>query len=122
MATGRALDSNNDILVKDGRIAIVADGAQVVQHVRTRLQFYLEEWFLDLASGTPWYQEVFVKPINLSNIESILKARIVQTPDLSTITEFSMVLDNPSTRILKINFSAETIYGLINPEEIFING
>ena len=122
MATARALDSNNDIFVLNGRIAMVDEGSQVVQHVRTRLQFYLEEWFLDLSAGTSWYQEIFVKPINLNNIESILKTRITLTPELESITEFSMELGEPNTRQLKVSFSAETIHGVINQEEIFING
>ena len=122
MATSRALDSNNDIFVLSSRIAIATEGSQVVQHVRTRLQFYLEEWFLDLSAGTSWYQEIFVKPANLNNIESILKTRISGTPELSSITEFSMELGSPNERKLKISFSALTTYGIIEPEEFFING
>ncbi len=121
MSVSRALNSDNDIFVSNGRIAIVTDGQQVVQSVRTRLQFYLGEWFLDLNAGTPWYQEIFVKPINLGNIESILKTRIINTPELSTITEFSMELEDPTSRILKVSFSAETEFGAINTEEFFIN-
>ena len=118
----KALDSNNDILIKNGTFATVTDGAQVVQHVRTRLQFYLEEWFLDKTVGTAWFQEIFVKPFNTIVAESIIKARISETPELSQITEFFMDLEDPSTRILKVTFSAETSFGLINSEEIFING
>lgn len=122
MAVSRALDSNNDIIVRNGRIAIVSEGEQVLQHVRTRLLFYLNEWFLDLAAGTPWYQEVFVKPVNLDNIESVIKTRIAQTPELASITSFSLETDDPNTRILRVNFTAETEYGELNSEEIFING
>ncbi len=122
MAISRALNSNNDIFVLSSRIAVVVDGPQVVQHVRTRLLFYLEEWFLDLSAGTSWYQEIFVKPVNLNNIESILKIRIARTPELSRITEFSMEAGDVNTRQLKVNFSAETEFGEINSEEIFING
>lgn len=122
MAVSRALNSNNDIFVLGSRIAIVREGEQVVQHVRTRLLFYLEEWFLDLSAGTPWYQEVFVKPANLNNIESVIKARIATTPELSVITSFSMEVESPNTRQLLVSFSAETEYGNIDSEEIFING
>lgn len=117
----RALDSNNDILIKNGSFATVTDGAQVVQHVRTRLLFYLGEWFLDTRSGTPWIQEVFVKPINPSLVESIIKTRIANTPELKQITEFSMSLPDKATRKLQVSFSAETEFGTINNEEIFIN-
>lgn len=117
----RALNSKNDIIIKNGSFATVSDGAQVVQHVRTRLLFYLGEWFLDTSSGTPWFQEVFVKPINPRLVESIIKNRISNTPELKDITEFSMSLPDKSNRQLQVSFSAETEFGSINNEEIFIN-
>ena len=51
---GRALNSNNDLVIEGGRFKIVDDAAEVLQHVRTRLQFYLEEWFLDRTAGVPY--------------------------------------------------------------------
>jgi hypothetical protein len=122
MGISRALDSNNDIFVQNGRIEIASNGGEVVQRVRTRLQFYLEEWFLDQAAGTPWLQEIFIKPINLNNIESLIKARIALTPGVRTLLEFSLELDSQQSRKLNISFSAETTYGEIINEEVFING
>jgi len=121
MAISKALNSTNDLFLLNGRIAMVSEGEQVVQHVRTRLQFYLGEWFLDLSAGTPWLQEIFVTPTNLSNIESILKARIALTPELSSIVDFSMAIGGPTNRSLRINFEAQTSYGLVSAEEIYIN-
>ena len=117
-----SLDSNNDIIIRNGSFATISDGEQVLQHVRTRLQFYLEEWFLDTRSGTSWLQEIFVKPFNPALAESVLKTRIANTPELSSITDFSMSLPDPTGRKLQITFSAETTYGSLNNEEIFING
>ena len=39
----RALNANNDIYLSRRSIATVKDGAEVVQHVRSRLLFYLGE-------------------------------------------------------------------------------
>ena len=121
MSVSRALDSNNDILVRNGRIAIVKDAEEVVQHVRTRLQFYTAEWFLDLSAGTPWLQEVFIRPTNLNNIESIIKTRIALTPGVSRLTEFSTETSNINSRSIDISFSAETTFGNVTAEEIYIN-
>lgn len=119
---GRALDSNNDLIVAPkGNLKLVSDGAEVVQHVRTRLQFYLEEWFLDLSAGTPYFQQIFTKPANLANIESIFKSRILNTPEVETLTEFSMDYEGGSVRKLTVSFSAETVYGVINNEKVTIN-
>lgn len=119
---GRALDSNNDLVIAPkGNLQLVSEGAEVVQHVRTRLQFYLEEWFLDLNAGTPYFQQIFTKPANLANIESIFKSRILNTPEVLTLTEFSMDYEGGSVRRLTVSFSAETTYGVINNEKVTIN-
>ncbi len=118
---GRALDSNNDLIVSNGKFKIVSNAAEVVQHVRTRLLFYLEEWFLDQEAGTPYFQEIFTKPANLANIESIFKARILETPEVETLLEFSMDYQGEGVRNLTVSFSAETIYGVIENQEVTIN-
>lgn len=118
---GRALDSNNDLIVENGSLRLVSDGAEVVQHVRTRLLFYLGEWFLDLQAGTPYFQEIFTKPSNLANIESIFKARILETPEINSLIEFSMDYEGESLRKLTVSFSAETVYGTINSQEVTVN-
>jgi len=118
---GRALDSNNDLIVENGSFKTVGDGAEVVQHVRSRLLFYKEEWFLDKKAGTPYYQEVFVKPVNLNNIESILKLRILGTPGVEKLTAFAMVFEGGNKRGLSVSFSAETTFGTIDNEKVTIN-
>lgn len=118
---GRALNSKNDIFVDKGQLKLVENGAEVVQSVRTRLQFYLEEWFLDLTAGTPYFQEIFTKPANLANIESIFKTRILNTPGVELLIEFSMVYEGDSVRKLTVSFSAQTIFGEIDNEKVTIN-
>lgn len=117
----RALDSNNDLIIKDSRLAVVEDSAETLQSVRTRLLFYLEEWFLDIQAGVPYFQEIFTKPVNLANIESILKTKILTTEGVERLVEFSLDYEGGSSRKLTVNFTAETIYGTIDQEEVFIN-
>lgn len=105
------LDENNDIVLRNGSFATVVDARQVAQHVRTRLLLYLGEWFLDSRAGTPWFQEVFVKPVNLSSVESIIKQRILNTPELARIIEFALDFPDPTTRLLQVRFTAETEFG-----------
>ena len=108
---GRALDSNNDLIIEKGNLKLVEDGAETVQHVRTRLQFYLGEWFLDITAGTPYLQQVFTKPVNLANIESILKTRILNTPTVSKLIEFSLDYEGGSVRGLDIHFLQKQFLG-----------
>lgn len=118
---GRALDSNNDLILEGGSFKLVNDAEETIQHVRTRLLTYQGEWFLNLLAGVPYFQEIFTKPVNLANIESIFKTAILETDGVSKLLEFSMDYEGNSTRRLTVSFSAETEYGVINTEELSIN-
>lgn len=118
---GRALNSNNDLIIEKGQFKLVSEGAETVQHVRTRLLFYLEEWFLDTTAGVPYFQEIFVKPVDLANVESIFKTKILQTPGVERLIRFAMDYEGESERTLKVSFSAQTIYGIIEDTEVTIN-
>lgn len=119
---GKALNENNDIFFEKGGIRLVEDGAEVVQHVRTRLLFYMGEWFLDKLAGVPYFQSIFVKPADLGNIESIFKTKILETPGVLQLNEFTMTYQGQSQRKLTVEFSAETTFGTINNEKVTING
>ena len=102
-----ALDSNNDIFAENGAIKRVLSGAQVVQNVRTRLLTYRGECFLDTTRGVPYFEEVFIKPANIPNVESILKQAILETTGIATLDSFQLLFEQ-ATRALKIVFSATT--------------
>jgi hypothetical protein len=115
-----ALNSDNDIFMQSGQVVTTQDGAEVVQHVRTRLQFFKGEWLLDTDAGTPWYQEIFERPANVGLVEARLKARILQTPGVDSLTSFTLNLDKV-TRTLSISFEARTTYGEIVSDEVYLN-
>lgn len=108
----RALDSNNDIFVQRRAIALVSDGAEVVQHVRSRLLFYLGECSWAVNTGVPYFTRVFIKPMNLAEVESILKSVIILTPGVQKLLDFKMSF-NSTTRQLAVAFEAETTYGVV---------
>jgi hypothetical protein len=116
----RALNAANDLLLEGSRIATVTEGAQVAQAVRTRLRFYLGEWFLDTAAGVPWFQEILTKPANLSNAENRIKSEILGTEGVKELVKFSLTFDK-RTRKLTVTFSATTIYGEIFADNVYLN-
>lgn len=119
---GRALNSNNDIFIADnGQFETSEDGAEVLQHVRTRLLAYTNEWFLDLTSGTPYFEQIFVKPANLVSIELILKRRILNTPGVLRLISFDMDYIGEGIRRLTVDFAAETTFGNIDSNNVSIN-
>lgn len=108
----RALDENNDIFIRRRSIAFVEDGAEVVQHVRSRLLFYFAECAWDTSAGVPYFQRVFVKPMNLPDTEAILKATIIETFGVLRLLDFTMTF-NSTTRRLAVAYEAETTYGVV---------
>jgi hypothetical protein len=106
----RSLNNSNDLYLLNGRIAVVSEGEQVLQHVRTRLLTYQEEWFLDTRAGIPYFQNILIKPANLSGTEALIKTEILQTPDVLSLSAFGLEFD-AITRTLNITFTALTAFG-----------
>ena len=117
---GRALDSNNDLMILNGQWRISKNAAYTIQSLKCRLQFFSNEWFLDLTAGLPYFESVFTKPINLDALEDIYKREILQTPTLASLETFESNY-NSATRALIISFSATTDYNEIINDEVTVN-
>lgn len=117
----RALDSNNDLIIRNGSIQTVSEGVEVIQSVRTRLLFYLGEWFLNVNEGVPWLQDLFTKPLDLRNLERAILSEINNTEGIRRVTDLILRLSEEKQRTVLISFSAETDYGFIDKEEVFVN-
>ncbi len=113
-----ALDkTTHDIYLKDNDMQLVSDSDHVVQHLKVRLQFFKNEWFLDTAPGVPFFEDIFVKNPNVPNIDSVIKAQIIDTPEVEEILEFNSSFNN-STRQYTLNFKVRSVYG---EEELLIS-
>ena len=102
----RAFDENGDYAINS-----FIDGFNAtVQAVETRLKLFRGEWFLNLSSGVPYYQVVFVKPAKLSEIEAAIRNTIIETDGVKELLAFELNFDR-QTRSASVSFSANTIYG-----------
>ena len=107
----RKLNENNDIFVDNTRnLALIYNEDQIIQAIRTRLLFFLGEYFLDSTVGFPWYELVLKSNVNTSSIESRIKLEITNTPGFTRLTYFEMELS--SSRVLSVVFR-----GIINGQE-----
>lgn len=107
-----ALDkTTHDLLVRENDLQLVSGLDQVEQNLKERLLFYRREWFLDTTEGVPFFDEILVKNPNVPNIESILKAKILDTEDVIELLEFQTTFD-AAARTLTVVFKARTIYGV----------
>lgn len=106
-----ALDPlTNDLVFTDFDFALVDDTRQIMQNLAIRLRFVLNEWFLDVTQGIPYFEFFFVKAPNQIQIESILKEEIVNTRGIVEITSFSADF-NIRTRVYSVRFGARSISG-----------
>jgi hypothetical protein len=123
MIESRALNENWDIYFDKARSAFVENSQAVAQHVKARLWAFLGEWFLDETAGTPWFQSVFIKPVDMVQVEFILKERILETTGVKELVTFNLTFSNRETledkkRTLRLDFSYVDIYDVTVEESI----
>lgn len=70
---------------------------QVVQRVEVALNHYIQEYFLNVPNGIPWYEELLGAKGGSSKISNILRNKILRVPGVVRIVTFS-VSYNGATR------------------------
>lgn len=111
MSLDVALDlDTHDLYIAGNDLQIVNDADQLEQNLKIRLQFFLNEWFLNILIGVPFYTDILVKNPNIPSIDSIIKGKILDTPEVLEILEYDSSFDN-TERTYTINFKIRTNYG-----------
>ena len=110
----RKLDSSGDI-VTNGETWL-KDAESIAQTVKTRLKLFVGEYFRDVTEGVPWFENadgtpgIFGKGYSLTQVERILKRRILQTEGVLKLLSFSTDFNN-SERRLSVECTILTTYG-----------
>jgi len=111
-----ALDKDTHDLIYTGSDLLMVDELdQIEQSLKERLLFYRQEWFLDTTSGIPFYDDILVKNPNVPNIENIIKAEIMDTPEAIELLSFKSEFDAPA-RSYSVSFSLRTEFGVASLE------
>lgn len=108
--TVRLLDEDGDI-VTSGTIFTTGQ-AEIEQTIRTRLRLFLGEYFRDITDGTPWFEQILGKGVNMSAREAVLRSRIANTPGVIRLTAFSLDFPSVDARSLTVTASVLTQYGI----------
>lgn len=85
---------------------------EVAQRLRVRLSSFKGDWFLNLNSGIPFYERVFVKGVDEGLIRSIFYQAILGTAGVSNLISLTYSHDK-ATRVLSIAFSVRLIDGSV---------
>lgn len=114
--------ANGDLKIADFDFALVDAEEQLLQSMAIRLRFFRGEWYLDTDAGLPYLTDIMVKgPETRSHVEALFKRAILNTPGVTGLKSFGMSFD-AAQRTLKIEFSAESVYGQISNAEVLLNG
>lgn len=94
----------HDILVENNDIRLTNSLSEATtQRLKIRLQFFLEEWFLNREFGIPYFQQIFQKSLSDEEVDLIFKETISSTPGVERLVSFESDF-NHSTRILSLKF------------------
>jgi len=100
------LTTTHDLDLTGNQLALEQDrAASIAQHVKIRLQFFLNEWFLDRNLGIPYFERILVKNPDLTTISNIFQEAILETAGILSLATFDMQF-NTTTRTLTVTFKA----------------
>lgn len=77
-----ALGPDDDLLVEDGRLALVRGADALVQRLRLRLELARGAWFLDLAQGVPYVEQILIKGAEPEAVAGILRAEALKESEV----------------------------------------
>ncbi len=104
----RALSATGDYTIN---VPFLANSpATVGQAVKTRLQLFLGEWYVDTSDGTPYLTKILGKHFG-SNPNAYIKQRILSTPGVTSIVSYSSSI-NGANRIMSITTTINTTYSV----------
>jgi len=97
-------DDNHDMFLDGSDISFAAESDVVIQRLKIRLQFLLEEWFLDNRTGLPFTQFIFEQGSSIEDVYELFRKEINDTEGVENITELNLTPD-ASEKGLRIDFS-----------------
>jgi hypothetical protein len=113
------VEDTNDLNFESRDLTVVSGSALVAQRLKVALQLFKGEWFLDAEQGVPWYQEILEKGVDTNVIDSILRDKVIKTPGVNRILEWSSEID-AATRTVSVAFTVDTVYGPVEFEGALI--
>lgn len=102
------LNDDNDIFTTGQDLTLTSEEDEVIQELNVRLQFFQEEWFLDITAGLPYLQTIFQKGTSLKTITSLFINEINEIEEVDEILEFDLDFDN-NKRVLTVTFKVQTV-------------
>lgn len=111
----RKLSPTGDYVFGHGQTDFWRDQREAVaQAVKTRLQLWKGEWFLDTSDGTDWRDSVLGK-YTLGTYDMVIRGRILGTEGVTGLTAYESELSPDRSLVVRATIS--TTYGEIQVAE-----
>lgn len=95
MAWTLGLDQfTHDLSIKGGKFVRVNGSDEVRQRVKVAVWHYIEEYFLNIPNGVPWYEQILGRKENADLVSLILRQRILRVPGVIRIVTFEVDYDS----------------------------
>lgn len=106
----RKLTASGDMTFGEGQNNFfINNAAAVAQYVQTRLGLMTYEWFLDLADGTPYGEQILGERTQ-GTYDLAIRDRILNTAGVNALLSYSSDL-NRVTRLLTVTAEVDTTFG-----------
>lgn len=78
------------------------------QKLRSRLRFFLGEWFLDQRLGVPYFEQVFIENPDISLLTTLYRRIIIGTVGVGAIEKLNLRFDRKA-RTLFVTFTVRLV-------------
>jgi hypothetical protein len=115
------LGTDGDLLV-DTDLHLVTDevnSAATVQAIKIRLQRFAGEWFLDLDSGIPYWEQILGQrtDVAVKVAQIVFRSEMLKVWGVVSVLSLSITVD-PSTRTMNVAFTVQIANGDTAADEL----
>jgi hypothetical protein len=98
------------VVSNEKSLVVLTDLDALVNKVEQRLQFFLEEWFLDTSAGVPYLQQIFTKPVDAGLIVNLISGEISKEKDVTQVQNAQIEFDKENRKFI-YSANITTVYG-----------
>lgn len=92
---------SHDVTFSGGKPVRVAGADEVRQRVKIAVWHYIEEYFLNVPNGVPWYEQIMGRKNGADTVSQILRNKILNVPGVLSVDKFALNFDE-LTRIFDV--------------------
>ena len=93
------LDSTGDLDFATNDLVIVEGIDAIRQELQIRYRFFLGEWFLNEAEGTPYFENILKKNANDAQVQAVLTEVARTTPGVLEVRSYAADQDAVNRRL-----------------------